>query len=104
MAVATLLRRRRLAAVGVAEFTAWWKTPKLVRGAVYSPEADHDTAVHHFASAYALPVTYDTFASTHSTSGADGDDCGGCSTPSRAGVRFLGGGAEEQLLIVHTGL
>jgi hypothetical protein len=42
--------------VGAAEFIDWWKTPKLVRGAVYSPSTDAAAAAD-FGSAYQLPVT-----------------------------------------------
>ena len=44
-------------AVGADEFKSWWKTPKLVRGAVYSPSADAVNA-QDFAHLYELPVSY----------------------------------------------
>lgn len=45
--------------VAADEFKSWWKTPKLVRGAVYSPTADAANA-QDFAHLYELPVSYDT--------------------------------------------
>jgi hypothetical protein len=43
--------------VAAEEFKSWWKTPKLVRGAVYSPTADAANA-QEFAHLYELPVSY----------------------------------------------
>jgi hypothetical protein len=43
--------------VAADEFKNWWKTPKLVRGAVYSPTADAANA-QDFAHLYDLPVSY----------------------------------------------
>ena len=47
--------------VGADEFKSWWKTPKLVRGAVYSPTADAANA-QDFAHLYELPVSYSSHA------------------------------------------
>lgn len=47
--------------VAAEEFKNWWKTPKLVRGAVYSPTADAANA-QEFAHLYELPVSYDPHA------------------------------------------
>ena len=44
-------------AVGPDEFKSWWKTPNLVRGAVYSSSADAANA-QEFAHLYELPVSY----------------------------------------------
>ena len=44
-------------AVGPDEFKSWWKTPKLVRDAVYSPSADAANA-QEFVHLYELPVSY----------------------------------------------
>lgn len=47
--------------VAADEFKSWWKTPKLVRGAVYSPTADAANA-QDFAHLYELPVSYGSHA------------------------------------------